>query len=400
MTFMPVHHTIGQLSWLNVTSHLDPRFGGIAKMLPEYCAAVSTGAGGCQASILGFCDDAERVSQDIAMAAETVLPGKLAWLAGARPRLLSKKIAQFDGVHIHGLWEEHTFSAVRAARAAGKPYIISAHGMLEPWALRNKRLKKLIYSWLTERDNVQGAACLHALTAAEAKDYRRYGAKAPIALIPNGVRVAEGADSEPFFQAFPALRGPRLVLFLGRVHPKKGLDLLVRAWKSAIPAGCDTHLVIAGPDVEKTQMSIEREIQELGIGASVTFTGMLRGSLKWSALAACDLFVLPSYSEGLSVSVLEALGMGKPVLVTEACNIPEVSEYNCGWVTSPDVVPVAAALQDFLGTSGEATREMGQRGRSLVNERFDWKKIGAQTTEVYRWVAGGPKPATVRMVWE
>jgi glycosyltransferase involved in cell wall biosynthesis len=398
---MPFISSASELSWLNVASHLDPRFGGIAKMLPEFCAAVSD-SGRCTASLLGFCEEGERSSLcgQAFIAAETISPGKFAWLTGARRKLLSGKLAGFDGVHIHGLWEEHTFAAVRAARTAGKPYIVSAHGMLEPWALRNKRWKKVIYSWLTERQNLSGAACLHALTEAEAKDYRRYGVKVPIAIIPNGVHVNEGATQEPFLEAFPALRGQRLVLFLGRVHHKKGLDLLVDAWTTVAAGTADAHLVIAGPDFENTRACIERRIQELGIGASVTFTGMLQSGLKWSALAACELFVLPSYSEGLSVSVLEALGMQKPVIVTDACNISEVRERGCGWVTTPEVTPIAAALHEFLRTPRTVASEMGRRGGTLVKERFSWDTIGTQTRAVYRWVAGGAKPLGVRMVWE
>jgi glycosyltransferase involved in cell wall biosynthesis len=398
---MPLISSASEVSWLNVASHLDPRFGGIAKMLPEFCAAVSNGRG-CTASLLGFCEESERSSLGghAFIDAETMSPGKLAWLAGARRKLLSGKLARFDGVHIHGLWEEHTFAAVRAARTAGKPYIVSAHGMLEPWALRNKRWKKVIYSWLAERRNLSGAACLHALTEAEARDYRRYGVKAPIAIIPNGVRVHEGARPELFLDAFPALKGQRLILFLGRVHHKKGLDLLVDAWKQLAARADDAHLVIAGPDFENTRASIERRIQELGIASSVTFTGMLTGELKWSALAACELFVLPSYSEGLSVSVLEALGMQKPVIVTDACNISEVQERGCGWVTTPDAAPIAAALSEFLRTPGAVAGEMGKRGGLLVKERFSWDTIGVQTRAVYRWVAGGARPPGVRMVWE
>ena len=412
MTFIPAQAPARQLSWLNVTSHLDPRYGGIAKVLPEYCAAVSSGSG-CTASLLGFCDDAERSAQQMAVTTETVRPGKLAWLGGERPRSLSRRVSHFDGVHIHGLWEEHTFAAVRAARAAGKPYIISAHGMLEPWALRNKRWKKTMYSWLTERDNLRGASCLHALTAAEAADYRRYGVRSPIAIIPNGVRIEQAADSQLFFDAFPALRNRRVVLFLGRIHPKKGLDMLVRAWKTVLSGArvnssvssspnlsTAPHLVIARPDTEETQRALERQIRSLGIGDSVTFTGMLRGELKWSALHACQLFVLPSHSEGLSVSVLEALAMSKPVLVTESCNIPEVGGYGCGWVTASEAAPLAAALREFLGLRAEAAGEMGRRAQNLVKERFNWDRIGAQTREVYRWIAGGPKPVGVRMVWE
>src|SRR5262249_23304811 len=151
------------------------------------------------------------------------------------------------------------------------------------------------------------------------------GLKGPVAVIPNGVTPPGQHISERlFFERYPDLRGRRIVIFLSRVHHKKGLDILCKAWQRVWPLFRDTHLVIAGPDFENTLASIEALMSELGIGDGVTITGMLEGEMKWSALAASRLFVLPSHSEGFSMAILEAMATGLPVLATHPCNFPEI----------------------------------------------------------------------------
>ena len=301
------------------------------------------------------------------------------------------------GLHIHGLWETSTAVAAVAARRAGRPYLISAHGMLEPWALRNKRRKKQIYAALLERGNVAGARCLHALTEAEVDDYRRFGARQPIAVIPNGVSVPQGVSPDLFFARFPDLHGKRIVLFLGRIHFKKGIDLLVNAWNEIAPRFPGTHLVLAGPDFEGTRQAIERRIAQLGLGASIRFTGMLAGAEKWSALAAAEGFVLPSYSEGLSVSTLEAMGMGLPVIVTTHCHLPEVAAAGAGWEIPSETPALTSVLRDLLRNTAVCNREIGNRGRRLVGERFAWPAIGCHMNQLYRWMEGGPEPSGIRV---
>jgi glycosyltransferase involved in cell wall biosynthesis len=307
-------------------------------------------------------------------------------------------LAGAEGVHIHGLWEQSTAVAAATARQLGIPYIISAHGMLEPWALATKRLKKQVYAGLIERRNVAGAACLHALTRAEARHYVNFGAQCPIAVIPNGVELPDYAEEDLFLSRFPALRGHRLVLFMARLHPKKGLDLLLEAWADLASRFPGTRLVIAGPDAEGTQARLQSYVSQQGLNDSVVFTGMLRDAMKWSALAAAEIFVLPSYSEGLSVSVLEAMGMGVPVIVTDPCNMPEVAQSGAGLVIQPEASEVAAALHHLLSRTTDENAAMGQRGIELVQSSFTWPQVARKMAAVYRWVAGGTKPAFVEFV--
>jgi glycosyltransferase involved in cell wall biosynthesis len=269
--------------------------------------------------------------------------------------------------------------------------------MLEHWALRQKRVRKALYAALVEARNLQHATCLRALTADEVNDYRRVGLGNPIAIVPNGVDPPRGITGDLFWELYPELAGRRIVLFLGRLHHKKGLHLLLQAWARVAKEADDVHLVIAGPDSVGALSSLQAMTGALGLRSCVTFTGMLSFQYKWSALRAASLFALPSYSEGFSVSVLEALGMGIPVIVTVPCHIPEVSAHTCGWVIEPQIERLEYALREFLEMQPEEAVRMGERGKDLVDRRFRWPVVGRQMAEVYDWLLGGSKPTNVEI---
>ena len=393
----PVELPVARSRWLHVVTHLDPKYGGLSSAVPALGQALSVRTN-CRAEIAAFCLEGEHFRPgNFAPSSLSYWPeGRGSWLHNQRLRSnFEQRIASVEGVHIHGLWEQSTNEACRAASAAGKPYVLSAHGMLERWALRNKRWKKLLYAALVERSNVRGAACRIALTEAEADDYKRFGCDGPVAIIPNGVSLPEQRDPEPFLAEFPELRGQRLILFLGRLHPKKGVDLLLRAWTEVAPRHREAHLVIAGPDSEGTRAMLEGIVAEHGLESQVTFTGMLREQRKWNALAAAEAFTLPSHSEGLSMSVLEAMGMGLPVIVTRQCNLPEVEQHGAGWTIEPECRQLSQALSELLESPLEASRAMGLAGSRLVEQRYNWAAVARQTAEVYRWVLGGPVPCHV-----
>lgn len=383
-------------SWLSVVSHLDPKYGGLSAAVPALASAVAN-TGRYQVKIAGFCRSSEHFQPDVASGVDfAYLPIEhLAWIRKRAAREQFRQAASASaGIHIHGLWQLSTAAAARAAHRVDKPSVISAHGMLESWALANKGLKKKLYAALVERSNLQSAACLHALTEAEASDYRQFGLTNPIAVIPNGVDIPTGISPELFLARFPALREKRLLLFLGRIHFKKGLDILAEAWATVSRAYPAAHLVLAGPDFEGTQVKISGRLAALGADRATTFTGMLPGAEKWSALAAAECFVLPSYSEGLSVSVLEAMGMGKPVIVTKQCNLPEVASHECGWTIEPRTAELASALEAVLRATAHARSLFGNNGRRLVADRYSWPAIGQQMADLYSWLGGGAHPSS------
>lgn len=386
--------------WVSVVSHLDPRYGGLSAVVPQLSSLIA-GTGSFSMGLAAFCNPNELYApSDKSPVHVSHWPANRgAWLRDRSIRSrFREEIRSAEGLHIHGLWEQSTAIAGHTARELRIPYVLSAHGMLEPWALSNRRWKKIIYSALFERANVQGAACLHALTYAEAEDYRRFGCTSPVAVIPNGVTIPETVSPDFLLTQFPALRNKRIVLFLGRIHFKKGLDIFIESWTEISKRHPEAHLVIAGPDFEGTKAKVEERINELNLSRHVTFTGMLRTELKWSAIAAATCFVLPSYSEGLSVSVLEALGTGLPVIITKQCNLPEVEQFGAGWIIQPERSELTSALSDMLSNSAEANRLIGSKGRRLVADKYNWSTIIRQFTEVYRWVQGGPRPTAVDLV--
>ncbi len=387
-------------SWVQVLAHLDPKYGGVSSAVPQLSEAVAR-TREYSIRLAGFCEKGEdyRPSLMPGLAIEHFPLASRDWNVSAQSKL-STWVEEAAGLHIHGLWQRSTSLTAKLAQKAGKPYIISAHGMLEPWALANKRWKKRVYLALVEGKNLRQAACLHALTEAEAEDYRRLGLRNPIAVIPNGVNVPLQSSPHQFLSKFPALAGKRLILFLSRIHFKKGLDILCEAWSRLAPLWPDTQLVLAGPDFEGTQAKVEQLIHQLGLGSRVTFTGMLKADMKWSALAASEFFVLPSYSEGLSVSVLEAMGVGKPVVITDKCNLPEVQLRACGTVTQPNTSAVQEAMNSMLHCSPATRHAIGQAGHDLVRTRYSWDVIGKQTASLYQWLQGGSYPSGVHLIPE
>ncbi|MGD0497914.1 MAG: glycosyltransferase [Bryobacteraceae bacterium] len=380
---------------LHIIRGLDPRSGGTSASVPALVRAVAA-TGRYYQRIVYFSDsgDYEVVIPEVEVIRISWSPA--AALFGKLWRSLSRLISQCDLAHIHGIWEGHCVTTGQICRKLDRPFIVSAHGMLERWALLNKRWKKSPYSALVERPNLRGAACLRALTMREIADYRRYGLHAPAALIPNGIDPPPSFSPDPFYLAFPGLAGKRLVLFLSRIHYKKGVDILCRAWAAVAKEFPGAHLVIAGPDYEGTLSRIEALVRKLRLETSVTYTGMLAGKEKWAALAAAEFFVLPSHSEGFSIAILEALAMARPVIITPGCNFPEVAQMGCGAVVGPSDREIEGALRDMLSRRPEERAAMGARGVELVQSCFSWPAIGEQMTAVNDWVLGcGPMPERV-----
>lgn len=388
-----------QAGWLQVLSHLSPRYGGIATSVPGSARATEAEST-YTCPIIGFCDreELDEMPEEQRVGIRIFPPQRLRWMVDTSlQRRLSEAVVAADGVHIHGIWETHCMLAARMARVRKRPYIISAHGMLEQWALQHKRLKKAIYAALVEIRVMKSAACLRALSMDEVNDYRRLGLTNPIAVIPGAIGAPPAVSPSLFRSQYHRLDGKRIVLFLGRIHPKKGLHLLLKAW-ARVARPEDAHLVIAGPDSEGTRACLERQVADLKLHQSVAFTGMLNGEGKWSALAAASLFVLPSYSEGFSIAVLEALASGIPVLVTTSCHIPEVAEHRCGWVSKPTVSSLEQALREFFETSEREAAELSRNSRELTRRRFHLSIVGSQMAQVYDWLQTGRRPTGVEIL--
>jgi poly(glycerol-phosphate) alpha-glucosyltransferase len=272
-----------------------------------------------------------------------------------------------------------------------KPYIVSPHGMLDSWALNNSRLKKRICAAVYENRNLRDAACLHALNKAEAEAIRAYGLRNPICVIPNGVELP--VDSE----ARPAQEG-RTLLYLGRLHPKKGLPKLVEAWsrvrKEAEKTGW--RLAIAGWDQNGHRTELETLAARLHANSSISFVGPQFGADKTACYREASAFVLPSFSEGLPMTVLEAWSWRLPVLMTPQCNLPEGATAGAAIIMEPEVDNISAALYRLFSMTDTERKTIGVNGRILVEDRFQWSQIGSRMADVYDWMLGiGTRPDCV-----
>ena len=312
---------------------------------------------------------------------------------------LSHRLASLmpDLVHTHGIWTYLSVTAVRWSRSNGgvtpRPYVVSTHGMLDPWALHNSRWKKIIAGFAFERQHLKNAACIHAINQAEAAAVRAFGLRNPICIIPNGVELpASNAVHRTQPWTGNIISDRKVLLYLGRLHPKKGLSILLRGWKEAFKHEQDWILVIAGWDQGGHRRELEQLTRELKIAGSVQFTGPVFGKARDTAYQNADAFVLPSLSEGQPLVVLEAWSHARPVLMTQECNLPEGFENGAAIRMSATVEGVAGALGKLFASEKSALEEMGCRGRDLVICNFSWSQIASQMFAVYKWLLGHSAP--------
>ena len=378
----------GRSGWLHVCNGLDPRRDG--GMVP---------------SLLGMTGAIARRGTPVTIVTPT--PSRLGAI-----RLpegvdlvgpvfdLEAQIRQAEVVHLHGLWQGHTRRGARAARRAGVPYLIAAHGMAEPWALRHKALKKKVYTALVEGKNLRRASCLHALSRPEIGHLRAIAPRTPVCLVPNGVDLGPfhnlpGRDAIEALH--PELIGKFVVLFYGRLHAKKGLDLLAKALATIGADRPDLHLLVAGND-DGALAPFLASVEASGQADRVTPLGHVSGEAARRAWGAADAFILPSYSEGFSMAILEALAARRPAVITTACHFPELARAEGGIVVEPDEAGVTQGLRDLLERSPSEREAMAERGRRLVESQYTWDRQAERLASVYRWVAGGgPAPEAVEM---
>lgn len=300
-------------------------------------------------------------------------------------KTLRKEAGRFDIMHIHEIWHHSHFAAYRIAKSLGIPFIVTIHGALEPWGLNFKKFKKKVYSSLIQRRILEQASALHAITTREVESIKNFKINNKIVVIENGIDLNEFQNLPPkqkLVEHFPELRDKEILLFLGRLHINKGLDILIRAFSRVVEKHPNARLLLVGPDENGYKEHIVRLIREENITEKVIFTGLLVGEKKHSALSGADLFVLPSYSEGFSISILEAMASGLPVIITKPCNFPEVEEQNAGIVINPNVSELEDAMSKLLANT-EIRQNMGKNGKKLIMDKYNWGTISDKMLNLY-----------------
>lgn len=313
----------------------------------------------------------------------------IAYWPGIRAlQLLQARISAVDLVHVHGLWTVPTSAAALYARASRRPFVITPHGMLDRWSLQHHAGRKKLYALVLERGNLDAASAIHFFNEEERSEAEAFGIRAPSFLLPNGIDVEQFADlpgREAMWRRHPRTTGKKVVLFLGRLHPKKGLVLLVEAFARLGASRDDACLVIAGPDEAGHRAQIEALVARKQLANHVLFTGPVAGQDKRLLLGAADVFVLPSYQEGDSIAVKEALAAGVPVLITHPCHFPQVAEADAGLVVKPDVNEISIALEALCVDDALRSRMAGNT-RPLVRRYYAWDMLGAELVQRYEEV--------------
>ena len=400
---------------------------------------------------------------------QTFKPVERGWgyAPGLFPALCDAKL---DVLLTHGLWKYSSLASSSWSRRTGGPTIIHPHGMLDPWAVRNSAWKKRVAGLLYEHAHLRRAACLRALCESEAQSIRAYGLQNPVCVIPNGIDLpdlqnrkqkaesgnspkAEAAKAESrnwdmgsaesrkqkaeiseaelstfnFQLSTSVPTGRKTLLYLGRLHPKKNLGPLLRAWAEVqrdCPAAREWTLALAGWDQGGYEVQLRQQCSDLGLPftfptpirgsagdspalfgdspkgsfPSIMFLGPQFGDAKAACYANCDAFILPSLSEGLPMVVLEAWAYAKPVLMTDECNLPEGFATRAALRISTEVAGIAAGLRTLVEMKDAERVAMGARGRELVAAKFSWPVIAAEMRRVCEWaLGGGAVPESVRI---
>ena len=310
---------------------------------------------------------------------------------GYSPRLLPWLRARretFDSVIVNGLWQYPGFAAWRAFAGTATPYFVFPHGMLDPWFKRSyplKHLKKWLYWPWAEYRVLRDARAVIFTSDEERRQAREsfwlYRCREQIA--PLGVEASPLTFADEFLSRFPALRDKRIALFLGRLHPKKGCDLLIDAFARTASDDQQTVLVMAGPDQIGWASELRDRAARSQIGERVIFTGMLDGSVKWAALRATDVFVLPSHQENFGISVAEALACGVPVLMSNRVNIwREVQEDGAGFVEPDDAAGTERLLRRWFATAEPKRAEMRRRAAECFRKRFEIGRAAASLLKI------------------
>ncbi len=366
------------INYLHVIHSLHPRWGGPGEGVKQL--ARSARSLGQRVEIATFEPVSEELARQYDCPVHYVGPAFFKYGYARQFRSwLDRNAARFDAVVVNGIWQYHSYCVWQALRNSPIPYYVFTHGMLDPWFRRRyplKHLKKLLYWPWAEYRVLRDARAVLFTTEEE-----RQLARGSFSLYrANEVVVGYGIQAPPenrqehleaFLDSHPELKGKRCFLFLGRLHEKKGCDLLIEAFAQVAREDSSLRLVIAGPDERGLRSSLSSRAERLGIAHAITWTGLLQGSLKIGAIAAAEVLVLPSHQENFGIVVAEALACGVPVLVSNRVNIwREVVEDHAGLVADDTVPGTTRMLRDWLDMSAAGRERVARNARECFKRRF------------------------------
>lgn len=350
---------------LHITNSIDKSTGGPARSVPQTCVEL--------ARLDVTVELVTQESSDMVKLAErahlTVRFCSIWELFLYGSRLSAKDI---DLIHLQHIWNPYIQVMAFWAYQKKIPYIITPRGMLEPWIMTHNPWKKKIALFLYQKKAIQRAAHIHATAQMEAKNIQALGFTKPICIIPNGIDLTDVKETKKKY-------GTRKMVFISRIHPKKGIELLLEAWRNSNTNGW--ILEIAGNGDENYIVHLNQSAQDL---QNVHFVGAKYGEAKWNFLRSADVMVLPSYSENFGIVVAEALAIGVPVITTKGTPWEDLEIYHCGWWIELSVANLENTLVKAFHTSTEILEVMGNQGRKLVAEKYEIKAVAHKINELYK----------------
>ena len=381
---------------LHLLSTIDPRAGGPTEGVLQ--SGMNMTALGHEVEVVTLDDPAAAWLGAFPLTVHALGPSRGNY--GLTPHLvpwLKAHATRFDAVIINGLWQYHSYGAWKALRDLQVPYYVFPHGMLDPWFKRTyplKHLKKALY-WPWAEYRVLRDAQRVLFTAEEERvlarqSFRLYRANEEVVAFGTNPPPAFSAPvRDAFLAAYPELDGKRLLLFLGRIHEKKGCDLLIKAFAEVRDLDPSAHLVMAGPDSGEWTPTLQKLALELGVADRITWTGMLLGDMKWGAFHASDAFILPSHQENFGIAVAEALGCGLPALISDKVNIwREVAADGAGFVASDTVAGTVSSLRRWLELGPSLAIAMRTQARHTFHRRFT---VEAMSKDLLRVLQAGAR---------
>jgi glycosyltransferase involved in cell wall biosynthesis len=385
-----------KLNSVHVIAGLEAAHGGPSYSVPRLCEAlwsvgteaVLLSVAGAEGAIAttqsGYCD--RRFAWDYAHI--PILRGLRS--SSALSAALQSLARTADVIHDHGLWLLPNVQAGWAAAQVAKPLIVSPRGMLSPAALAFSRIKKKVFWRFLQGPAARQAACLHATSEQEYHEIRALDLPNPVAIIPNGIDLPNSEEMTGKDQP------DRVVLSLGRIHPKKGLERLIRAWAEIEAVRSDWRLRIVGPSEGRHDEELRALAMSLRL-TRVSIEAPIYGTAKQVAYREAELFVLPTLNENFGLTVSEALAAGTPVISTKGAPWSDLEAQGCGWWIDHGIEPLAIALATSTSLPREALREMGAKGRVWMAKDFSWQSVASAMTETYRWAMGdADAPSAIR----
>ena len=324
------------------------------------------------------------------------LEGTTAKLKVLSPSFSRKEIAKyladerFELIQIQSVWEMPYHKVILEARKQNIPYIVTPRGMLEPWSLSQKKWKKKLAWWLYQRNDVQKSACVFTTAKMEAEHVSNLGITTCKAVIPNGIET----DAYPCKSSVEGVK--KQVLFLSRVHVKKGIELLFEAWKRLHSDYVDWQLLVIGNGEAEYIHSLENRVESLGLKDSIKILPPVFGEAKIKVYQESALFCLPSFSENFGMVIAEAMSCGTPVITTTNCPWEILNETDTGWCVDLSVDNLERALREAMEMDANALYDMGQRASKFIFDNFDYRSVTRKTLRLYEWLLNsGEKPEFV-----